>query len=99
MIERLLLALRFFAEDAAPAPADGEATRRAAGDFLDAYRLIVDCPQYELGATARAALADVEGLTERLDGDATDPEGRRRILGDTRAAARRALIALGAPPS
>ncbi len=84
MIERLLSTLRQFADQRA-----GTAT---AEDFLDAYRLIVDCPQYELGATARAALDDVrvaaEGLTEERAG----------VLGDAAVAARRALAALGESP-
>ena len=95
MIERLLVALRYFAETAGDDGDTDEGTaRRAAGDFLDAYRLIVDCPQYDLGATARAALADVEALADRLERP-QDPGGRRRTIAKARAAARAALVALG----
>lgn len=96
MIERLIIALRYFAEGAPSGSAEDGAVRRAAADFLDAHRLIVDCPQYELGATARAALADVEALAERLGGDARDAGAIRRELAEARIAAGRALTALGA---
>lgn len=96
MIERLLVALRYFSDGASEGVVDEAAVRRAAGDFLDAYRLIVDCPQYELGATARAALADVEVVAERLGDDGRDPIGVRGELAQARVAADRALTALGA---
>lgn len=93
MIERLLVALRYFADGHAERGEDA-ARRRAAGDFLDACRLIVDCPQYELGATARAALADLEALMERLE-VAPDAGASGRAAAEARTAARRALVALG----
>lgn len=99
MIERLVVALRFFAEGEAAAATDAGIVRRAAGDYLDAYRLIMDCPQYQLGATARAALVDVEGVAERLGDDGVDPGALRRDLAAARAAAGRALAALGTTPS
>ncbi len=83
MIERLLSTLRQFAAQHA-----GTAT---AEDFLDAYRLIVDCPQYELGATARAALDDVQEVAERITSGSAQP-------GAAGAAARHALAALGESP-
>lgn len=99
MIERLLVTLRFFAEGGEPEGADRATVRRAADDFLDAYRLIMDCPQYDLGATARAALTDVEAAAERLGGEGGQADARRRELEDARDAARRALAALGADES
>ncbi len=91
MIERLLSTLRLFADQDRAHAMDTVAAGRAAGDFLDAYRLIVDCPQYELGATARAALDDMQEVAERLVVGSTE----RDAAG---AAARRALAALGESP-
>ncbi len=81
MIERLLSTLHLFA--------DHRAGTKEAGDFLDAYRLIVDCPQYELGATARAALDEMREAAEVVAG------GSAGAAGDAEVAARRALAALG----
>lgn len=102
MIERLVVALRYFAEGETDGNRGGEdgseqTSRRAAGDYLDAYRLIVDCPQYELGAAARAALADVERLADLLERPQRSAE-RERTMSETREAARNALVALGTRP-
>ncbi len=88
MIERLLLTLRALAAGGGVSDAR---LQRLAGDYLDAYRLIVDCPQLELGSTARAAVEDVALVAERI-GQGAATEATRRAGA---AAARRALFALG----
>ncbi len=46
--------------------------RRLAGDCADALRLELDCPQEDLTADQRRALADLNGLLESID--VADPE-------------------------
>ncbi|HKO17127.1 MAG TPA: hypothetical protein VJU87_12870, partial [Gemmatimonadaceae bacterium] len=66
MIERLVLALRVLAR-AEAADISGVALVRAAGDYADALRLTLDCPQLTLDGSDRVALEHVEQELDRLE--------------------------------
>jgi hypothetical protein len=66
MIERLVLALCVLAR-ADAADVAGHALKRAAGDYADALRLTLDCPQLRLDGSDRAVLESVELELDRLE--------------------------------
>lgn len=66
MIERLVVSLRTLAR-ADVSSLSGHELDRAAGDFADALRLTLDCPQLRLGAADRGALLALETELDRLE--------------------------------
>jgi hypothetical protein len=80
MIERLARSLETLS-------AGGVPSARASADFSDAYRLVVDCPQFELDPDARQALDTVEKALDRV--------AAGQSVGDLARLATRALSALG----
>ena len=80
MIQRLVTTLRALAA-IEPERLEQSEGRRLAGDCADALRLELDCPQQELTADQRRALADLDALLESVD--TADPEA---VVGAARAA-------------
>ena len=98
MIERLTHSLRTLAR-ADVSAVSGRDLDRAAGDFADALRLTLDCPQIRLGASDRAALLALEAELDRLERarggvGAAAPEERTSLAARARSAL--TLLAQGA---
>ncbi len=89
MIERLVEVLRALA---GPGDVDPARAERLAGDFDDAARLVIDCPQIELTGAQRAALDRLAAHLDRAPGG-----GGAAGRDDARRLAREALAALGDP--
>lgn len=77
MIERLLTTLRVLAASTDARPARAAAL---AGDYADALRLVIDCPQIRLEAEQQAALELVEDALDRGAARARVAELARQAL-------------------